>query len=593
MCPLLWCRTSFKDLASVINHVSSCPWLTDAWYWCPVCCRPERFTTTEATSTATPQAVDLGKETKYNRAVSFFKNLGCRREGRSRASLFPAGSTTVNTTVEYPNTNAYSGYQIIELGDTSRSPVELDSGMVYELGDEVQCVTPEFSTVNHTPYTSSTRSPDSLEGESLAVSPPYSFPIVASESPAVGVDAQTEARPCSIGIHNVGNRALSSPVSLTRGSPILYGKDAGRSPVDLWQLDIPKTNSSPSQSTPHLQGNHQIRIGGILRSRSSSPTPVHEVEGSPSKQEPDTTQAQVGDLCDGVRAMSNEWIQRLALDTETSQLNLEQYAVAQFDLGVGALRSLFRGTIPSKFQDIFALMHVAIASAYIVREDDLAYSWNTFLESACQWQYCLFDVIEKRTFVKVMRRMCQPPVSTTSPTLPGFADNDDFLPAERATLVRLIRHLSSTGIGAAIREEGDQAQQHCTIDNEQSILLGVLRSDVIVKGCMDLLDSKSLCHMSVESTDLIINVDYGHAVIVEDLTNRQINSSWYIEQHVPGLEILDSNIVGRLQECEGLEAFRGVVNETRNLLRRGLLHSARDVEIMLVWLGKVSQGLSF
>ena len=589
MCPLLWCRTSFNDLASVMNHVSSCPWLTDAWYWCPVCCRPERFTTTEATLTATPQAVDPGKETKFNRAVKFFRNLGCRREGRSRASLFPVG----NSSVEHPSTNAYSGYQISELGDTSCSPVELDSGKVYELGDERQCVTPESSTVNHTPYSFSTRSPDFLEDESHTVSPPYSFPIVASGSPAVGVDAQTEARLHSISMHNVGNQALSSPVSLTRGFPILYGKDAGRSPVDLWQLDIPESNSSPSQSTPHLQGNHQVRVGGILRSRSSSPTPVHDVEGSQSKQEPDTTQVQIGDLCEGVRAMSNEWIRRLALDTEISQLNPEQCAVAQFELGVGALRNLFRGTIPSRFQDIFALMHVAIASTYIVRKDDLAYSWNAFLERACQWQYCLSDVIEKRTFFKVMRRMCQPPLSTTSPTLPGVADNDDLLPAERATLVCLVRRLSSTGIGAAIREEGDQTQQHCTIDNEQSILLGVLHTDLIVKGCMDLLDSKSLCHMSLESTDLIINLDYGHAFIVEDLANRQVNSSWYIQQHVPGLESLDSNILGRLQEWEGLEAFRGVVNETQNLLRRGLLHSARDVEIMLVWLGKVSQGLFF
>lgn len=52
--------------------------------------------------------------------------------------------------------------------------------------------------------------------------------------------------------------------------------------------------------------------------------------------------------------------------------------------------------------------------------------------------------------------------------------------------------------------------------------------------------------------------------------------------------MLDSNIIGRLQEWEGLEVFHGVVTETQNMLRRGLLHSARDVEVMLVWVGKVS-----
>ena len=82
-------------------------------------------------------------------------------------------------------------------------------------------------------------------------------------------------------------------------------------------------------------------------------------------------------------------------------------------------------------------------------------------------------------------------------------------------------------------------------------------------------------------------VDFGHAVIVEDIATRQINSSWYIVKHVLGLETLDRNIVWRLQEWKGLEAFRGGVTETQRMLRCGLLHSARDVEITLIWFGKV------
>ena len=82
-------------------------------------------------------------------------------------------------------------------------------------------------------------------------------------------------------------------------------------------------------------------------------------------------------------------------------------------------------------------------------------------------------------------------------------------------------------------------------------------------------------------------VDFGHAVIVEDLATRQINSSWYMVRHVLG-ERVDSNIVRRLQQWKGLEAFRGGITETQRMLRCGLLHSVRDVEIMLVWFGKVS-----
>lgn len=82
-------------------------------------------------------------------------------------------------------------------------------------------------------------------------------------------------------------------------------------------------------------------------------------------------------------------------------------------------------------------------------------------------------------------------------------------------------------------------------------------------------------------------IEFGHAVIVEDLARRQINSSLYITQHRPGIETLDSDIVRRLQEWKGLEAFRGVATRTQKMLRCGLLHSARDVEVMLVCSGKV------
>ena len=52
-------------------------------------------------------------------------------------------------------------------------------------------------------------------------------------------------------------------------------------------------------------------------------------------------------------------------------------------------------------------------------------------------------------------------------------------------------------------------------------------------------------------------------------------------------------LVARLREWRGLEAFREVVAKTQNMLQCGLLHSARDVEVMLVLSGKVSQNRLF
>ena len=92
----------------------------------------------------------------------------------------------------------------------------------------------------------------------------------------------------------------------------------------------------------------------------------------------------------------------------------------------------------------------------------------------------------------------------------------------------------------------------------------------------------------LELMNLTLEIDFAHAVIVEDLDNRQTFASQYIQQHTSGIETLDRNIVGRLCKWEGLEAFHGVVNEIKTMLLCGLLHTVRDLEVMLSWSGKVS-----
>ena len=45
MCPMLWCRADcFEDHDSLVQHTANCKHLSDTWYWCPYCTRPERFT---------------------------------------------------------------------------------------------------------------------------------------------------------------------------------------------------------------------------------------------------------------------------------------------------------------------------------------------------------------------------------------------------------------------------------------------------------------------------------------------------------------------------------------------------------------------
>lgn len=231
---------------------------------------------------------------------------------------------------------------------------------------------------------------------------------------------------------------------------------------------------------------------------------MHEAEESSSKQEPATTQVQIEDLHEAVRAMSEVWIRNLAKKIDVTPPCSEPCAHALVEIGFRALRNYFRGTIPSSFQDIFALTHVAIASSYIVRKDDNADWGNTLLEEACQWQGLIPDPIERSSFVKAMSFLCHPQGSTASSSVTGFAIDDVLLPAEHATLVRLIHHLSFPGVDAVIQEDADESRQRCTTGNEPSRLHVISQSQMMINGCKDFLDSKSLCHMVLGLTDLMI-----------------------------------------------------------------------------------------
>ena len=294
--------------------------------------------------------------------------------------------------------------------------------------------------------------------------------------------------------------------SIVQGLPPSFN-DSRAPSVDSSQFKMPALHPLISTYARSSFDGHQPP-GSRTQGTTVSPSPFYNPAESPRNEGRPKSHAQISALCDVIRAMSKEWIQRLALSTNIPQLSPDQDASALFELGIRVLRNYFRGATPSSFEDIFALMHVAVASSYIARKDDHAYSWDTSLYEAFQWQHLLSDVIEKGAFVKVMSRLCDPHGSTTSSSFQGLFIDDVLLPAEQATLVRLVRHLSSTGVDVNIQEEGDKSRIHSTTDIEQIGLPGTLQSNMIIKGCTEFLDSQSLNLAVMEFTDLLTSVRF-------------------------------------------------------------------------------------
>lgn len=66
-CPLLGCLSGFDDLESCLAHLAKCTWLSNAWYWCPFCVRPEIFIAQDQDSAST---VELGQSRGNQKSCS-------------------------------------------------------------------------------------------------------------------------------------------------------------------------------------------------------------------------------------------------------------------------------------------------------------------------------------------------------------------------------------------------------------------------------------------------------------------------------------------------------------------------------------------
>ena len=88
ICPMVGCEhETFDNIQSCLQHIDTCPRLSDAWYWCPYCHEKENFAAPVSTSKYTIQESGR-KKTKVERAVLFFKHFGvCRSSSRPETTL--------------------------------------------------------------------------------------------------------------------------------------------------------------------------------------------------------------------------------------------------------------------------------------------------------------------------------------------------------------------------------------------------------------------------------------------------------------------------------------------------------------------------
>ena len=177
---------------------------------------------------------------------------------------------------------------------------------------------------------------------------------------------------------------------------------------------------------------------------------------------PAPKQIQVEELQEMVRLVNTEWRQRME---PLEELRLRCNPLLPFNLferAIRTLRDFTRGKIAQTFEDVFAMMHLAFATAFSLRWQHEFDSCNAFCEDALQWQHGLSSDNDKALFRKAIS--CWWPPEQENPPLINDSYHID---------------LATNALPDAL---------HC---NDQGGFLDTLRNGGVFKACIGFLDGKS------------------------------------------------------------------------------------------------------
>lgn len=121
MCPMLWCRDSFIDHPTRVSHTATCrPF--DALYWCPYCCRPERYMKSKYLRLNIPKFIVQKKESKTTRAVIFFKRFALKNPSlRIPSNTFEMDDTQLDLSEAKINSAPVSVQEVPMIPQLSRA----------------------------------------------------------------------------------------------------------------------------------------------------------------------------------------------------------------------------------------------------------------------------------------------------------------------------------------------------------------------------------------------------------------------------------------------------------------------------------------
>ena len=492
MCPMLWCRESFDSLASTLQHVSECPWLSDAWYWCPYCRRPESFIAfEELCKNPMPQNLQR-KDSKLRRAVTFFKHLGLKNCSRHKA----LGSSAAHEAESFDTWLAKR--QRLEMEDTSPTLSELANNSsdisdhvsylerpakkVYEMEDTMKDLD---YTLQHSHEANPVIEPYELNTESLSTGPQLIGETASSATSYRGIGAQFEGP-----THECELMAdmLVSPASTVGGSFDHRCTETVASPCAEIDSAYLACNGPDTVSLPEVVDCHQYQVD--IAPLHGGPLPLLKHHDSPSDITL-STQLAVEDLRETLRVLNEEWLRRCQ-STPDYILRISTLSPRYIlDRGAQTLQLIFQGVLPRTFDAAFALAHIACAAAYIIHGDDSSHCWSDFFQDMLRLHDLIENGSDARLFVQLVNVLWRPQCSPAKRSC-----GNHILDETSGTLVPLRRpefsldQLSSTeAVGAVDLDYPTMPASKMTLNS--------LKDGAILQECSRFLDGRPAHHYSI------------------------------------------------------------------------------------------------
>ena len=443
-CPLLWCRHRFESLASCLQHVSVCPWLSNAYYWCPQCQRAERFTADDLGPRLPPFVTTDRKSSKLKRAVTFFKHFGRRssihgQTPESRVSSpkrHTAGNERVprwcatgkppsllNQEAEIPPKSTFSDSRL-----GSRAGVnigEFDFGFnaeerrntLYDMeGNALSpLLSPDTNQSGHDMPELETGDPlfNSTQLGDTSVFQQYAEGHL-DEQGRISKSLPSHYGPFSLSLCTSEAQRPWAPSSSifepsTAGELETWERPSSVSSIEVYASDLlptcnlPETDHAVSgeidEHLEHPASPFEPLSCEAATAATHSSSQVH-LNGQLSQSE--TTESQIRDLRELVCGLHGHWLHEIRSTPGFPYVNSTICGLTPFEAGIRSLQQCFRGSPPCTLEGVLSLMHFAFACAYALHHEPMSHSWHALFSDVLDWRHYLPIKDDRHLYVRIV-----------------------------------------------------------------------------------------------------------------------------------------------------------------------------------------------